>query len=245
MNDQTKSVTVEEVINPQDLMEHTAPKINRRSARARVKSLRRGLSRARARYAGGMASERQSLTEYISIARRQCRQAMLSSIGRKMDLLGLLGQRKEDGNPVWALVNPLHEIGKSGSYTPSKSGNGYYSAAQERDGQYSARPAGYHVSTVSGGDQQTVPMDLCIAMDSWGFLRPGGMPALPARVRRLVASPKIQKRAAWIGVLYQPAEWQRANPDPALVVEWRDLPGEYFALAIWGPDYPRIMEFVH
>ena len=49
-----------------------------------------------------------------------------------------------------------------------------------------------------------------------------------------------------IGVLYQPTAWTELQPnaDPALVVEWLDRPGEDFALAVWGHDGPRIMEFV-
>ena len=76
-------------------------------------------------------------------------------------------------------------------------------------------------------------------------LQPGkGFPALPAKIRRLLTDKKIRKRAALVGVLYQPEEWRQANPDPALIVEWKALPGQYFALAVWGPDYHRIMEFV-
>src|SRR5438067_1058324 len=66
----------------------------------------------------------------------------------------------------------------------------------------------------------------------------------PAQVRRILANPKTQKRANWVGALYQPESWTERNPDPAVVVEWKDLPGQYFALAVWGADYHRIMEFV-
>lgn len=38
--------------------------------------------------------------------------------------------------------------------------------------------------------------------------------------------------------------WAQVRPDPALVVEWTDRPGEYYALAVWGHDGPRIVEFV-
>lgn len=72
---------------------------------------------------------------------------------------------------------------------------------------------------------------------------PGGIPKLPQKARRLLTDLKIRKRAEWIGVLYQPQEWTMVRPDPAVVVKWKATQ-KYAALAVWGGDYSRIMEFV-
>lgn len=55
---------------------------------------------------------------------------------------------------------------------------------------------------------------------------------------------KTRKRAMWLGVLYQPESWRQIDPDPALICEYTDLPGEYYALAVWGGDRAKIMEWV-
>lgn len=243
----TQTVTVKNIIEPKDLLDFTSARINRRSARAQVKIARRQLSRAKARYAQGTEAEAQSLRALIDATHLECRRTMLRSKGRKIALLGLLSQLRQDGNPLWALVNPLHKIGCSSRWASGLNSNGAYSMAQERSAQYSERPAGYNVLEINGRDAITIPLDLGIVLESGGGYRhlvPSGMPALPPKVRRILSNPKVLKRANWIGVLYQPAEWSKPNPDPALVVEWKDVPGEYYALAIWGGDYHRIMEFV-
>lgn len=72
---------------------------------------------------------------------------------------------------------------------------------------------------------------------------PAGLPPIPQKVREMIASPTITRRANRIGILFQPAAWIETNPDPALVVEWRDLPGQFYVLAVWGEDAPQIQEW--
>lgn len=50
--------------------------------------------------------------------------------------------------------------------------------------------------------------------------------------------------AKWMGILYQPDSWIEINPDPALIVEWKVLPKEYYCLAVWGGDKAQIEEFI-
>lgn len=184
-----------------------------------------------ARYAGGLPAEQQSCVammagsrEAAKSLRRAVRVAVLGRTGRRIDLGALMSQRRPDGQPAWAVVDPHYPIGAGG--------NGKH----DLDGT-----VGWPVR--HGDGSNWVSLYEKSATVTKGFL-PLGMPALPPRVRALATDRHVMRRAKRIGVLYQPDAWREVDPDPALVVEWRDLPGEYYALAVWGVDGPAIMEFV-
>lgn len=177
---------------------------------------------ARERYADGLPAERQSYDRLRRETRSQIRAAYLSRVGRRIDLVGLLRQRTEGRRPIWTVANPQFEIGSS---------NG----AVESGGEVCVKtPRGQGVRRIETRRRTHQDRDFV----------PAGMPALPPRVRELASDPKVRRRAEWIGVLYQPEEWHEVDPDPALVVEWEDRPGEYYALAVWGGDQAQIFEFV-
>jgi hypothetical protein len=144
------------------------------------------------------------------------RAAYLGRMGRRIDLLSMLSLLRQDGSPVWTVADPRYRVAAD---------NGGYDS--DGDLRWPGRGSAY-IRTQSPCKNRT----------------PQGMPPLPARVRQLVTDPAIRRRANRVGVLYQPEEWMQVRPDPALVVEWRDRPGEYYALAVWGADLPKIMEWV-
>lgn len=132
--------------------------------------------------------------------------------------------RRADGSPVWALVDPRRPID-------------HYNGRHDTDGT-TAWPR--HDSTW----YRYIPYDDKAKRLAKSFI-PDGMPALPKRVRALIKSPRVKRLATRVGVLYEPTTWREVKPDPALIVEWKDLPGEFYALAVWGGDRARIMEWVH
>jgi hypothetical protein len=227
MNATTKTVTVQEIIEPKDLLDYTSPRLSRRQYRAQISASRKSLHEAlrhNRSYCGGLPAEIQS-AKSLSVAavkqrRKEARRAWANRTGRPIDLKTLMGQLHQDGTPVWAIVDPAMPIGET---------NGKY----DIDGMLS----------IGGGWWKLWPRENC-PLKTKAFL-PNGIPALPAKARRLLTDPIIRRRAAWIGVLYQPAAWTEVKPDPAVVVSWSETPeGEYSALAVWGGDYHRIMEFV-
>lgn len=177
---------------------------------------------ARQRYAGGLQAERQSYNRLRARTRSAIRAAYLSRVGRRIDLIALLRQRDQERRPVWTVADPLRKIDR-------------YNGRIENDGD---------VCVGKAGSDGFVRLSSRRRIDGDSSFEPAGMPALPPRVRELASDPKIRGRARWIGVLYQPEEWHEIDPDPALVVEWKDRPDEYFALAIWGDDRPEIEEFL-
>ena len=207
----------------------------------------------RERYAGGLPAEAQSAEILESQARveaanlrKRVRMAVLGRRGRRIDLAAIMRQRRPDGRPAWAIVDPTHPI--SATVTYASDGNHYVHPANGEIGSSGdvAWPAiirgeKIHYNRWTVRDRR-VP-GLAGPELASGFL-PTGLPALPDRVRELVRDPNVIRRANRIGVLYQPEAWVEVNPDPALVVEWTDRPGEYYALAVWGVDGPAIMEFV-
>lgn len=214
-----------------------SPRITRGLAACDVRDLRRAAQEIRARYRGGLKAEmdsrdtllansglRSQLRQYSRSHKRPAiRRAILSRRGRKIDLAGLLNLSRADGAPVWAVVDPRKPIDSS---------NG----TQQ---QWSQKPSTLHV----GGLKIEVPGLRRRKLDYTAV----GLPPIPARVRELLTSPdyvKLRSRTVWMGVLYQPDEWTKKKPDPALVVEWIDNPGVYFALAVWGGDRAKIMEWV-
>jgi hypothetical protein len=200
----------------------------RREWRKARKLLRAALDQARAYRGSPLRAEqdsRKSLSKQTLLqARQMARRAWCSRQGRRIDLAAILGDKRPDGKPVWCIADPARAIGES---------NGQWNYDSGKPDQIRLRIAGQWV-VIAGAKRAGI-----------GDLVPtGGIPPLPPAARVALTDPKIRKRALWVGLLYQPEGWAEAKPDPAIVVEWKDRPGEYYALVVWGPDRPRIMEFV-
>lgn len=199
-------------------------RVTEASVAKRVAAIRGQQNRMVEAYAGGLPREQQSKAVAGKAARLQAKRLMLSRKGRKINLAALLNMRREDGKPVWTVADPMHAADQ-----PWKV-----------DGRI-FKKSGYGGRIQIGGEDR----EIVGLKEPPTELRPvGGIPPLPATARKLATDPKIRKRAAWVGLLYQPDEWLEVNPDPAIVVEWKDLPGEYYCLCCWGVDGPAIMEFV-
>lgn len=210
------------------IMQHLKRRIGRRTVSRTIADLRRDMAAARIaerRYDGGLPAELHSAARIrarrVADAKTKRRKALLSRVGRRIDLAAVLRQRQPDGTPRWTIVDPLKSVGGNGA-------EGRF----DTDGLL-----------IIGGTWRTIA-ELKRADQPRKAFVPLGIPALPQRVRDLATDPKVRRRANWVGILYQPEEWQEVEPDPALVVEWKDAPGEYYALAVWGVDGPAIMEFV-
>jgi len=186
------------------------------------------------RYRGGLAAETQSLTALRAdlrirhrLNRSALRAAKLSREGRPIDIMGLLKQLDAANRPIWAIVDPRKPINSANGNVQTRSHEGRIVT------EFVHWPSGTTSQlTVDGGPGGN------------SAYIPSGIPALPKRVRELVRDPRIQRRANRIGILYMPETWTEVQPDPALVVEWKDIPGQFFALAVWGGDRARIMEWV-
>ena len=226
-----------------DLMLAISPRRTTAEVAADIRRLRAQHRELRDRYRGGLAAETQSCDAALADVglysprsgyhqragytirvgrskRPAIRKAWLSRLGRRIDLVALLNQQRPDGSPAWAVVDPRRPIDwrNGGRWVGGSVGSLMYVAGSGID------PYG---------------------LRSYSQLQvPSGMPPIPQRVRDMLADTKIASRAKWIGVLYQPESWREANPDPALVVEWADVRGEYYALAVWGGDRAAIMEWV-
>lgn len=180
-------------------------------------------------YAGGLEAERQSWREIQSQGLARIRAAHLRGVGRPIDLIALLRQRNSHGMPIWAYADPARRLssrngGVMGSGNVAIAPATRENAEKEKD----------HV-IVTGRSFSETPGRTFI---------PQGIPAIPARAREILQNGWIRQRAACIGILFQPQAWAEVDPDPAIVVEWRDLPGEHFCLAVWGDDRPAIEEFI-
>jgi hypothetical protein len=201
-----------------------------------VRDLRRRRHEAAA-YNGGLPAERDSakaLRARRKADRRLIRAAAVRRLGRKIDLVGLLNLSRPDGHPVWAIVDPRGPINHSNGACGDDGVRAIYSERETRPGAWCQETQ--WISGLRKRDQAGTSTSI-----------PGGLPALPAQVREVFTAPahrKLRRRAKWIGVLYQPAEWTHVDPDPAVVVEWRDRPGEYYALMVWGVDGPGIQEWI-
>lgn len=208
------------------ILSHCDRRVNRRTVK---QTIRRALAEFRAvreqarAYDGGLPLEKRSrkhlLASAVAAARKTARMIYVSRIGRRIDLAALLNERRPDGYPLWTVVDPAYR-------------DTYYQGEEGRRSSSAVKVGGSYRSISGLRNQETT-------------VEPGGhVPALPRQARRLLTDSRIRRRAAWVGLLYQPQEWREVRPDPAVVVEWKDLPGEYYALAVWGHDGPRIMEFV-
>lgn len=211
-----------------------APLIGREVTR---RAIRRQAAEVRSAYRDGLPAERQSLTAVTAELRRDLRRAWLSEVGRPIDLEALIQQRQSDGTPVWAIVDPALPIGigNGGVMAFDFSGDRCLGCVVGRKQSWDSQ-----VGAIVG--RQANEFARCNRPTN-GWL-PTAMPPLPPRVRELAMSPRIRARARMVGVLGEMEMVEVIRADPALVVEWRDRPGEYFALAVWGHDGPAIMEFV-
>lgn len=238
------------VAHATQIMTHVERRAPRRRVRRGVERAANALVAAARRYRGGTAAERDSHRALAAQLKHELRSAHLSGLGRRIDLLALLNEQREvEGRlqPVWALVDPRQPIGPGNESHAHREAE---RAAGWSEPQVSWIPMGdgrYAKGISVGGAAVPVQYDCTVrhdsAMSGYQSMRVTGIPALPARVRELLSRPAL-RQARMVGLLYQPAEWQQVRPDPALVVEWTDLPGEYYALAVWGGDRARIMEFV-
>ena len=209
------------------IMTHVRRRVSTTTVERKLRALRAEQRQARIeerRYDGGLPAELSSLrtirTSRRDKARTARRQILLSRVGRRIDLSAILKQRRADGLPRWTIADPdvPMELGYQNGVIDTRGGI----------------RIGHHYLG-SGWTGMPEPKRA---------LTPSGLPALPPRVRELASDPQKRRRAKWVGVLYQPEEWEEINPDPALVVEWQAEPGVYYALAVWGDDGPAIMEFV-
>ena len=170
----------------------------------------------RSAYAGGLPAEQQTMKQLAAATTLELRQNHLRQIGRPIDLKVLLGQRDAKRRPIWTVADPLNAISA-------------YNGCVESDGDVLVQ-----------GKMVTRRIKTGKATPC-GFV-PTGFPALPEKAREIIRNERLRQYAAWIGVLYQPDGWSEKK-DPAVIVEWTDLPGEYFCLAIWGGDRAQIEEF--
>lgn len=208
-----------------NILAHTTKRPHRRKVACAMQRLLARNRANRQRYANGLPAERSARRAQLNRTKAEARRLILSRRGRRINLQLLLRQRREDGKPRWALVDPLHKPGKdgvNGNYT--NDGDVWIKWA---DGLY----YGSYGALIAVGSKARNVSPI------------GGFPALPPKVRALITDPAVRKRADWVGVLYQPDEWEEPNPDPALVVKWTGVEG-HFALAVWGGDRPAIMEFI-
>jgi len=188
--------------------------------------------RLRVAYQGGLAAERQSWRQRRRETRSAIRAAYLAGLGRPIDLIALLRQRDSQGAPVWTVADPIHGIGRVNGRVHGD-GDGDVAIAT---GKRMPRVAPKSTLVKTGRP--------CAGGEDY---QPAGLPALPPEARSIVTDEKIRRRAEWVGVLYQPETWHQVDPDPAVVVEWRDRPGEYYCLAVWGGtrnDRGQIEEFI-
>ena len=172
-------------------------------------------------YAGGLPAELATLATLGKSVAAELEKNYLRQIGRPIDLKALLGQRDAKRRPVWTVANPLW---------PVSTCNGDV----EDDGDVCVKISAGKFTRISTGKQ---------ILDGNTNVTPTGIPPLPQEARDIVNNDRLQSYAKWIGVLYQPDGWSERK-DPAIVVEWEALPGEYFCLAIWGGDRSQIEEFV-
>jgi hypothetical protein len=209
---------------------------DRRSIVRRWRQLHQQQCRVLSRY-GKSTGERQSALAVFHEFHRRQRVLLCSRWGRRIDLIALLKQCNEEGEFFWGLADPFQ---KFGSY------NGY-SFIPENEPKRGIRKICQ--ADLTTWRDVTIEHPLSVNLKGWRYMPcvVKATPPMPPRVRALALKPKLRKRARWIGLVF-PLDhtWMvEKGVDPALVAEWKDRPGEYYALAVWGrKDRPRIMEFV-
>lgn len=242
----TKQETVD-VIEPKDLMDYLTPRVKLGTRRKTVRQLRAHLRRAKRLYSGGTRAESESLRVVSNETKTKCRQAFLRRQGRKIDLAAILSIVDSDGEPVWSVVCPLAPVSRiNGGVTRSGSTVSYtVPSLLGFHAEKNPHETWGHAWTIDNYRDE-IKVRSNSSWDEASYLLPSEtIPPLPKRARALVNDPKIQRRAKKI-LLLSEATWteHKLVVDPAIVVEWHDCPGEYYALAVWGGDYHRIMEFV-
>lgn len=200
-----------------EILAHLSKRVNRRSVESKIEELDREIDRVKILYGGGTVAEVQSLTFLTEKLENERLKQGLSRIGRRLDLESLVAQSRPDGSPKWCVADPRYPIGE-------------HNGRIHTDGECVV--AGKWLGRIRFGVKHPeVP------------LIPVGIPPIPTSVRAILAREEL-KYARIVGLLFQPEGWIEAKPDPALIVEWQCMGGEFFALAVWGQDRPGIMEFV-
>lgn len=173
----------------------------------------------------GLCAEKQQADRYISV-------------GRKIDLEFLLRQMNKNRDPIWALVDPTKQLGRyNGRVVVGKRRMIYQIGRADEDRQWPN-------TSITITTNEPWWANFYQTVDK----QPTGFPVLPKRIRELVLDKSIRKDASFVAVLYKCSDWTTSKvipADPAIIMEWKSLPKEYYALAIWGGDRAEIMEFVH
>lgn len=203
-----------------ELLKHLEPRV--RPTRTGAKSAEKNYARLVKAYEGGTPAEIATLRNLETERQARILRERLACMGRKIDLESLSKQLQPDGSPQWAVVDPR---------SPISAKNGSIEAVGH------TRVGNHYLVTTSGNY-------LLWGNKTRSAYLPKGIVPLPPRVRELLELPEVNNYTRTVGILYQPEGWLEVRPDPALIVEWTHLMGEYYALAVWGQDKPGIMEFV-
>jgi hypothetical protein len=207
-----------------------APQVKREAVIEGLAAIRRESANRRDRYRGGLTAERDSAKALRRKARWARRAKIASGRGRQIDLVAILRRNRPDGSPLWALVDPTRPIDASNGHVDDTQAGSRIRFADGHEGYVGNNRVSYRL--IETGLQRKKDF------------QPVGVPALPPRIREIVTDPRVRSKATFVGVLYQPESWVEVDPDPAVIVEWKDLPGKYFALAIWGGDRAQIEEYL-
>jgi hypothetical protein len=194
--------------------------------------------------ASGNADWQEVLINGLEAEKQQARKLGMVH-GRRIALEGLLLQRRPDGLPVWAMVDPMHPMSSVWS-----TGNGEITVFERTSGFFKQRIELVIVYAVYGRRVEVRKLLQDGGTSNYDIrnrktLTAEGFPRLPDRVRALAVDPDVRNAAEFVAVLFKPKEWHLlpAKADPALIVEWKDRPKEYYALAVWGGDGAGIREF--
>lgn len=220
--------------------------------RADIRRLERRKQQTLDAYQSDIPGEKRAAKDAAEQYDLEIRRTELRARGRKIDLVALVALRSANGSPLWSVANPFGAVADGydgrcyGDTYGGTSMNGVYTPRKSSGVGYAEIPAGIAVSSryhhTPEGRGSHVAVIPCDHGDK--VLIPSAIPPLPKKARTIAEQAHKDERVKWVGVLYQPSEWLERKPDPAIVVEYMDLPGEYYALAVWGGDRARIMEFV-
>lgn len=171
----------------------------------------------------------------------------------KIDIYSLLGMKRTNGDPLWAFVNPNHNIsGFNGAFVDDRNLEMYY---KEKKDTRSARSPKTFLVAGERGHYKGISLDHKLFGETYNLedylkgskykMPSGGFPLVPKNVRKLISS-YILKTADVVGVLYMPTSWDEIvlpeKKDPALVFAKNN---QFYCAAVWGHDGPNIMEFTY
>lgn len=143
--------------------------------------------------------------------------------GRKIDLIKLLNLKNQNGDLRWMIADPRIELSQfNGAYYPKRG----------------TIESSFKEINIHPKQERNILDFREVIHVAEGF------PILPQRIRDMIKTVQETDNCSMITVLFQPKMWRKYKEDPALIVEYKDLPGEYYALAIWGGDRPEIEEFI-